>query len=397
MTFGATNQQTVSGDPNYTRGVQGSYGSLLFNANAGAYQYAPTDLLVNALRNNATDSFTLTASDSSLTASRTFTVNITGADDGPSTLDMTNLSNAGGRRNVSATGLRFGVVTDPEGDAVTDQTSTLNALPAWLSFGNQVLGNRSVEYYWEVGANEAPWRAGTKSMDLKARSSGIDTAATSFSITFVCQSDKCGDFLQSTDTITSPSIYDPGDIAAIRTGMKIGGDDFVLLTEAERDALFDPGVTADGTFRVIYSSAETGSGSPAGSWNIDQTVNVDYKSRAITVNGSVAANSIGYFEGGSDSFTYENTMTFSDTELGSPSVFGQTANTSGNGTYSLQNKDGNTVHIDIHDQIGFMKDASNANAALINTDISPAASNPAGYNDTTNKMIQQEWRLPEPQ
>ena len=397
VTFSATNQKVVSGNPNYTHGVLGTYGTLIFNANTGAYEYSPTDTLVNALRNNATDSFTLTASDSSLTANQTFTVNITGADDGPSALDMVNLSNVGGQQNVGATGLRFGVVTDPEGDTVTDQTSTLNALPAWLSFGNQVLGNGSVEYFWEVGANEPPWRAGTKSMNLKARSSGIDTASTSFSITFACQSDYCNDFLQSTDTVSSPSIYDPTNIGSIRTGIKVGGNDFVLLTQTERDALFAPGVSADGTFRVIYSSAETGSGNPAGSWNIDQTVSVDYKSRAITVNGAVTANSIGYFDGATDSFTYENTMTFSDTTLSSPSVFGQTANTSGNGTYSLQNKDGNTVHIDIQDQIGFMKNVSNVKAALINTDISPASSNPAGYDDTANDMIQQEWRLLEPQ
>ena len=250
---------------------------------------------------------------------------------------MLNLANAGGQQNVGATGLRFGIVTDPEGDTVTDRTSTLNALPAWLSFGSQVLGNGSVQYFWEVGANEAPWRAGTKAMNLKARSSAIDTAATSFSITFACQSDHCNDFLQSTDTESSPNVDDPTNIGSIRTGIKLGTEDFFILTEAERDALFDPGVTANGTFRVIYSGAEAGTGSPAGSWDIDQTVNVDYKSRAITVNGTVSANSIGYFDGGSDSFTYQNSMAYTDTELGTYSVFGKTSSTNANATYELKN------------------------------------------------------------
>ena len=57
------------------------------------------------------------------------------------------LANAGGQQNVGATGLRFGIVTDPEGDTVTDRTWILNALPAWLSFGSQVLGNGSVQYF----------------------------------------------------------------------------------------------------------------------------------------------------------------------------------------------------------------------------------------------------------
>ena len=399
ITFSAASQQVIPGDPNFTHGVQGTYGTLKFNANSGNYEYDPNETLINALRNNATDSFTLTASDSALTANQTFNVNITGADDGPSTLSMLNLSNAGGQQNVSATGLRLGVVTDPENDTVTDITSTVNALPAWLGFGSQVLGGGSVEYFWEVGANEAPWRAGTKAMSLKARSSGIDSAATSFSITFVCQSDHCNDFVQSTDTETSPVVDDPTNIASIGTGIKIGPDDFLQLSASERDTLFNTGNTADGVFRVIYSSAETGAGSPSGSWNFDQTVNVDYKSRTVQVNGTVTASNIDYFDRASDTFTYTNDMTYSDIDPGSNAVFTKSVTTTGNGTYSLQNSNSVTVHIQLNDQVGFMKDTVNVGtkAALINTTVAPLTSNPSGYDDRTNQLIQQRWRLLEPQ
>lgn len=381
----------------YDLALAGSYGMLFLNSSTGAYSYVPNDTAMEATATNVSDSFTMSVSDGTASASQSLTASIAGTDDGPSSLDMLNLANAGGQQNVGATGLRFGIVTDPEGDTVTDRTSTLNALPAWLSFGSQVLGNGSVQYFWEVGANEAPWRAGTKAMNLKARSSAIDTAATSFSITFACQSDHCNDFLQSTDTESSPNVDDPTNIGSIRTGIKLGTEDFFILTEAERDALFDPGVTANGTFRVIYSGAEAGTGSPAGSWDIDQTVNVDYKSRAITVNGTVSANSIGYFDGGSDSFTYQNSMAYTDTELGTYSVFGKTSSTNANATYELKNTNGDTVHVDIHDQVGFMKDANSVNAALINTNITPSAGNPFGYKDDTNQLIQQRWRLLEPQ
>ena len=399
ITFSAASQQVIPGDPNFTHGVQGTYGTLKFNANSGNYEYDPNETLINALRNDATDSFTLTASDSALTANQTFNVNITGADDGPSTLSMLNLSNAGGQQNVSATGLRLGVVTDPENDTVTDITSTVNALPAWLGFGSQVLGGGSVEYFWEVGANEAPWRAGTKAMSLKARSSGIDSAATSFSITFVCQSDHCNDFVQSTDTETSPVVDDPTNIASIGTGIKIGPDDFLQLSASERDTLFNTGNTADGVFRVIYSSAETGAGSPSGSWNFDQTVNVDYKSRTVQVNGTVTASNIDYFDRASDTFTYTNDMTYSDIDPSSNAVFTKSVTTTGNGTYSLQNSNSVTVHIQLNDQVGFMKDTVNVGtkAALINTTIAPLTSNPSGYDDRTNQLIQQQWRLLEPQ
>ena len=399
VTFSAASQQVIPGDPNFTHGVQGTYGTLMFNANTGNYEYDPNETLINALRNDATDSFTLTASDSALTANQTFNVNITGADDGPSTLSMLNLSNVGGQQNVGATGLRIGVVTDPENDTVTDITSTVNALPAWLSFGNQTLGGGSVEYFWEVGANEAPWRAGTKAMSLKARSSGIDSAATSFSISFVCQSDHCNDFVQSTDTETSPNVDDPANIGSIGTGIKIGPNDFLQMTSSERDTLFNTSNTADGVFRVIYSSAETGSGSPAGSWDFDQTVNVDYKSRTIQVNGTVSANNIGYFDGGSDSFTYTNDMTYSDIDPSNDAVFSKAVTTNSNGSYSLQNSNNVTVHIQLNDQVGFMKDTVNVGtkAALINTSVTPVTTNASGYDDRTNQLIQQRWRLLEPQ
>jgi hypothetical protein len=397
ITYSATGQQAISGDPNFTHGVSGTYGALLFNANTGDYEYTPTDSLVNALRTDSSETFTFAASDSALSANQTLTVNIAGADDGPSAIDTSALAREGGTQNVGATGLRLAVVTDPEGDTVTDLTSGLNALPAWLSFGNQALGDGTVEYFWEIGANEAPWRAGTKAMNLKARSSGIDTAATSFSITFTCQTSHCGDFLQSTDTETSPAVYAPTNINQILTGMKIGVEDFVLLSEAERNALFDTGVTANGRFRLIYSSAETGSGSPAGSWGIDQTVNVDYKMRTIDVSGNISASNIGYFDGASDDFTYTNSMGFADTALGADSVFEKSARTSSNAGYDLRNSANTVVHIQLDDQIGFMVDANNTWAAVINTNIRPLSTNPAGYKDDTNNMIQQQWRVLEPQ
>ena len=174
---------------------------------------------------------------------------------------------------------------------------------------------------------------------------------------------------------------------------------YLELSASERDTLFNTGNTADGVFRVIYSSAETGAGSPSGSWNFDQTVNVDYKSRTVQVNGTVTASNIDYFDRASDTFTYTNDMTYSDIDPSSNAVFTKSVTTTGNGTYSLQNSNSVTVHIQLNDQVGFMKDTVNVGtkAALINTTIAPLTSNPSGYDDRTNQLIQQQWRLLEPQ
>jgi len=398
ITYSATGQQVVSGEPGFTHGVQGSYGTLIFNATTGAYEFSPDDTAINAAANAVSDSFTFTASDSTLTTNQTLTVNVAGTDDGPTAINTIALANAGGTQNTGVSAnLRVGTTTDAEGDAVSDISSALNALPAWLTFGNQTLGSGVVEYYWVVGANEAPWRNGTATLQLQARSGSIDSARETISITFTCQSSYCNDYLQSDNAVTSPVIDSPTDIGQIRTGMKIGADDFLPLTVAQRDALFDTSIPASGDFRVIFTTPETGSGSPTGSWTFDQQVNVDYQSRTLTVVGTVSANNITYFDGGSDDFTYSTEIDYNDLVLGVNSAFGKSSTTSGNATFDLKEGNGVSVNIEIADQIGIVVDTNGAKAAVINTDVTPLASNPAGHNDTSNKLIEQQWRILEPQ
>ena len=398
VTFSASDQQVVSGDPDFTHGVQGSYGTLMFNENTGAYEFSPNDTLVNAAASTVSDSFTLSASDSSLTTDRTLTVNIAGADDGPTVINTVALANVGGTQNTGVSAnLRVGTTTDPEGDAITDISSALNTLPAWLTFGNQNLGNGTVEYFWVVGANEAPWRNGTATLQLQARSGSIDGARETISITFSCQTSYCNEYAQSADAFASPVIDNPTNEGQIRTGIKIGTEDFLPLTTAERDTLFDTSVSASGDFRVIFTTAETGSGSPTGSWTFDQQVNVDYQGRKLNVSGSVSANNITYFDGASDDFTYSTDINYTDTVLGTASVFGNSSTTSGNLTYELKEGGGQDVHIEITDQVGIVIDSNGVKAAVINTDVAPLASNPTGHNATSNKLIEKQWRLLEPQ
>ena len=389
----------------FTRRQDGTYGHLLLNDQTGDYRYVPNNNLINSLSLNASESFNISARmtwyDSEQqedTASTTLTVSISAANDGPSTIDTTALANAGGTQNTGATGLRVGVVTDPEGDVVTDISSGLNSLPAWLSFSNQVLGNGTVEYFWEVGANEIPWRNGSASLQLQASSSGIHTPATSISITFACQSDYCNDYLRSTDTVTSPAVYDATNINAIRTGLKIGSDDFLLLTTSERDALFDTGTAATGTFRQIYTSAETGSDSPVGTWTLDQHLSVNYQTRELTLTSSISASNITYFDGASDDFSYVSTMDYSDIQAGTTAVFEKQTNSSQASGYNIMNGSSASVNVNFLDQVGFVLDSDNqVRALVINTAITPDSNNPLGYKDDTREMIQREWRVGEPQ
>ena len=61
--------------------ITGSYGTLEVTSASGAWSYTPSDAALEALTSSATDSFSVTVSDGSATASATLTVNLAGADD----------------------------------------------------------------------------------------------------------------------------------------------------------------------------------------------------------------------------------------------------------------------------------------------------------------------------
>ena len=396
LSLGLTGTTAAASDASYTLEQAGDYGVFEFNHTTGAYRYTPTAALVNALADDKTDSFTMTVTDGALTGSRTLTINIDGVDDGPTAIDTSNLAAVSGQQRTGQTGLEIATLSDPEGDVVTDLTSNLNALPAWLSFNNRTVGG-AVQYFWEVGASEAPWRNGSKTLSLQARSSGINTSATSVTISFVCQSSHCTDFVRSTDTITSPTVDDATNISQITGSVKIGGTNYTLMSEAQRDALFDTTTNATGSFRLVYSAAETGSGSPSGTWDFDQSLSVDYRNRKIQLTGTVDGRSISYFDGDSGEFSYASELTFDDIQTGTVSVFEGVSSTRSDANFTMKNDDGDAVHFDLTDQIGFLIDSGTGRAAVMNSGINPAASNPTDYNDTTRAMVQPAWRVLEPQ
>ena len=391
-----TGSTSAASDADYSVQQSGDYGVLEFNNSTGAYRYTPTAASVNALEDDKTDSFTVEVTDGTLTSNQTLTINIDGVDDGPTTIDTSNLSAVSGQQQTGQTGLKIATLSDPEGDTVTDLTSNLNALPAWLSFNNQTVGG-VVQYFWEISANEAPWRNGSKTLSLQAQSSGINTSATSVTISFVCQSSHCSDFVKSTDTETSPAVYNATDISQIGSGLKIAGTDFMQMSVAQRDALFDTSTSATGSFRLIYSTAETGSGSPSGTWGFDQTLSVDYKNRKIQLSGIVDATGTSYFDGDTGQFNYSGELTYSDIQSGTTSVFEATNSTRSDGSFSMKNGDGDDVHFDVTDEIGFVIDSGTGKAAVINSAVNPMLANPSGYNDNTRDMVQPAWRVLEPQ
>jgi VCBS repeat-containing protein len=78
---GGTAGNTVLGGVTYDVSDTGPFGTLYVNSTTGAYTFAPNSGAINALQAPTTETFTITVSDGTLSASRAFTINIDGVND----------------------------------------------------------------------------------------------------------------------------------------------------------------------------------------------------------------------------------------------------------------------------------------------------------------------------
>ena len=77
LTYGISGGTATSGVSSKT----GLYGTISVVTSSGAYTFTPSDAVIEGLKTDATDSFTVSVSDGSLTATKNYTVNISGAND----------------------------------------------------------------------------------------------------------------------------------------------------------------------------------------------------------------------------------------------------------------------------------------------------------------------------
>ena len=80
---GGTSGNTTIGGVTYNVSKAGTYGTLYVNGSSGQYCYVPTASAINAVSADKIDTFTVSATDGSLTDEDTYTVNITAANDTP--------------------------------------------------------------------------------------------------------------------------------------------------------------------------------------------------------------------------------------------------------------------------------------------------------------------------
>ncbi len=160
LTYGITESSSVSTAINnvtYDLSRVGSYGTLYVSSSNGAYAYVPNNTAINALISNASESFTVTASDGSLSGSNTLTVDVTGANENATvTNNATSYSLTSTTRTKTLTLADFGL-SDAKGDiSASIVITSLPLLTYWPhgSTGKLTLNSNDVTAGTEITWNQ---------------------------------------------------------------------------------------------------------------------------------------------------------------------------------------------------------------------------------------------------
>ncbi|KZR90092.1 Hemolysin, chromosomal [Synechococcus sp. MIT S9509] len=134
--------------------ASGNYGTLSLNRTTGAYEYIPTTAVIEALNQgeSVSDSFELFVSDGSLTATRSFQVNITGANDAVS-------GGRGGSGGGSDSGGRYSDSNSQNNINTAQPLATPSELVRNTDdTGFRVTGESGVWVQLEVLRNDSDWQ-----------------------------------------------------------------------------------------------------------------------------------------------------------------------------------------------------------------------------------------------
>jgi large repetitive protein len=241
---GSTGGSTNIGGTVYDVSLTGTYGTLYVLSSTGAYVYVPSNSAINALTGSASETFTVTTSDGTATANATYTVNLTGANDTPTNISLSN-NTVGQSGGSNAT---VGTFSTTDADSGQTYTYTLVAGDGSNDSANSLFNISGST----IRANDASALVtGTYNVYIRTTDSGGATYDRAFTITV---SDDVA------PTVSSVSVPANGSYAAGATL------DFTVT--------FDEAVTVDtagGTPRIaltvggstVYATYQSGSGSTA--------------------------------------------------------------------------------------------------------------------------------------
>ena len=164
----------------------GTYGTLSLNTSTGAYNYTPNSAAIEALSagDSVSDSFSLYASDGSLSATQSFQINITGATDPSSSTDSGSGSNGSSSSSSSTT-------SDQDDTALLSSKRQTNSFSTLTSDGQLQERYRSMPAAQKRDTglgqdlNQFGLTSRNSDMELGTSGDGIGTALNIFGVTLL--------------------------------------------------------------------------------------------------------------------------------------------------------------------------------------------------------------------
>ena len=147
LTYSITGASADDSIDGYTHALAGDYGTLYINETSGAFSYVPNDAAIEEIKSDQTDSFTLTASDGTASASQTLTANITGANDTPvlSISGSNSFTDTSGDDSLDAASLTV-TSSDRDNDDLTFSVADMTADTSVEGYTHAVAGSYGTLY-----------------------------------------------------------------------------------------------------------------------------------------------------------------------------------------------------------------------------------------------------------
>jgi hypothetical protein len=285
LTYGISGGTVASGSST----LAGNFGTLSVNTSTGAYTYTPDASAINGPTSGTSETFTVTTSDGTTSASATYTVNITGANDTPTlttptaaSYTDTSVNNSFGNDTGTLTGsdrdtgqtLSYGI----SGGTVASGSSTLAG-----NFGTLSVNTSTGVYTYTPDAVAINGLTSSTSdaftVTVSDGAGGSNTATYTVNITGA----------NDTPTLTTPTAASYTDTAVNNSF----GNDTGTLTGSDRDT----GTTL--TYGISGGTVASGSSTLVGNFG---TLSVNTSTGAYTYTpDAVAINAL--TSGNSDSFT----------------------------------------------------------------------------------------------
>jgi VCBS repeat-containing protein len=250
LTFGisgGTAGNTVLGGVTYDVSNTGPFGTLYVDSTTGAYTFVPNSGAINALQAPTTESFTITVSDGTLSASRAFTININGVNDAAIISGTTTGSavEAGGVANATpGTPTAAGTLTDTDVDNPANTFTAVSSPTA--SAGGYGTFTMTTAGVWTYTINEA-------NSAVQALNVG-DTLTDTFTVTTI-------DGTPQVVTIVIHGTNDAAIISGITTGSVIEAGCYRPGTPTATGTLTDTDVdNPPNTFTAVTSPAASAGG-----------------------------------------------------------------------------------------------------------------------------------------